>query len=376
MGEEQRADPDALLARVQREEREKRDGRGHLRVYLGAFPGVGKTFAMLSEAHRRKRYGEDVVVGFAETHGRRATAEQLEGLEVLPRKRIDYRGVVVEELDTDAVLRRRPAVILIDELAHTNVAGSDREKRYEDVELILDAGIDVVTTLNVQHLESLNDTIADITGIRVRETLPDSVLDEADEVILIDLTPEGARARLQHGNVYPPEQAKQALQGFFRPENLAALRDIALRRTTQEVDEQLEEYMRESSHKADLSEKLAVLVDESAAARTLLRHAWRLASGLDAELLVIYFRRERTEEQERDLARVLELAEDLNGRIYPFEGEDAAEALASFVSTESVSHVVLPRERRRTVGGLVRATLADRLIERAPEVNVHLPAAS
>ncbi|HWC31245.1 MAG TPA: sensor histidine kinase KdpD, partial [Dehalococcoidia bacterium] len=291
---QERPDPDAILARIQREEREQqKTGRGHLRIYLGAFPGVGKTFAMLNEAHRRQRYGEDVVVGFAETHGRRSTQAELEGLDVLPRKRIDYRGVVVEELDVDAVLERRPQVCLVDELAHTNVAGSEREKRYEDVEVILDAGIDVVSTLNIQHLESLNDMIADITGVRVRETIPDSVLDEADEVILIDLSPEGARARLQHGNVYPPEQAKQALESFFRPENLAALRELALRRTTQEVDEQLEEYMRESERKTGLTERVLVLVDDNPASRALLRHGWRLAQGLDAELLIAYFRADR-----------------------------------------------------------------------------------
>lgn len=373
---QERPDPDALLARIQREEREQRKGRGHLRIYLGAFPGVGKTFAMLNEAHRRQRYGEDVVVGFAETHGRRSTEEQLQGLEVLPRKRIEYRGVVVEELDVDAALERHPQVCLVDELAHTNVAGSEREKRYEDVEILLNAGIAVVSTLNVQHLESLNDTVAAITGIRVRETIPDSVLDEADEVILIDLSPEGARARMEHGNVYPPEQARQALESFFRPENLAALRDLALRRTTQEVDEQLEEYMLESSRKTDLTERVLVLVDETPASRPLLRHAWRLAQGLNAELLIAYFRRDRSDVAEKDLARVLELAEDLNGQIFPLEGVDEAVALAGFLTAEGVHHLVLPRELRRPVAGFVRASLADRIVASTPEVNVHLPSVS
>jgi two-component system sensor histidine kinase KdpD len=374
---QERPDPDAILARIQREERAQQEaGRGHLRIYLGAFPGVGKTFAMLNEAHRRQRYGEDVVVGFAETHGRKSTQEELEGLEVLPRKRIDYRGVVVEELDVDAVLERHPRVCLVDELAHTNVAGSQREKPYEDVEVILDAGIDVVSTLNIQHLESLNDTIAGITGVRVRETIPDSVLDEADEVILIDLSPEGARARLQHGNVYPPEQAQQALESFFRPENLAALRELALRRTTQEVDEQLEEYMLESKRKTDLTERVLVLVDHESASRALLRHGWRLAQGLDAELLIAYFRTERSEAQERELARTLELAEDLNGRICPLQGDDMATALAAFFKAEGVHHAVLRREAHRGLGGLLRSSLQDRLMTLAPDVNLHLPAAA
>jgi two-component system sensor histidine kinase KdpD len=274
----------------------------------------------------------------------------------------------------DAVLKRRPQVCLVDELAHTNVPGSEREKRYEDVEVILNAGIDVVSTLNIQHLESLNDTIAAITGIHVRETVPDSVLDEADEVILIDLSPEGARARLQHGNVYPPEQVKQALESFFRPENLAALRELALRRTTQEVDEQLEEYMRESKHKTDLAERVLVLIDEDPVSRALLRHAWRTAQGFDGELFVAYFRGDRGEAQERELARTLELAEDLNGRIYPIEATDYAAALSAFLKAEGIHHVVLRREGRKGLGGLLRSSLAERLMTLAPEVNIHLPA--
>jgi two-component system sensor histidine kinase KdpD len=373
---QERPSPDALLAKIQREEREQRkSGRGHLRIYLGAFPGVGKTFAMLNEAHRRRRYGEDVIVGFAETHGRKSTELELEGLEVLPRKRIDYRGVVVEELDVDAVLERHPQVCLVDELAHTNVAGSEREKRYEDIEVLLDAGIDVVSTLNVQHLESLNDTIAGITGVRVRETIPDSVLDEADEVILIDLSPEGARARMGHGHIYPPEQAKQALESFFRPENLAALRELALRRTTQEVDEQLEEYMRESKHKTDLAERVLVLVDHDSVSRALLRHGWRLAQGLDAELLIAYFRKDRSQEEERELTRTLELAEDLNGRICQLEGEDRPVALAAFLRAEKVHQVVLRREKRRGLGAILRPSLADQVMALSPEVNFYLPAA-
>jgi two-component system sensor histidine kinase KdpD len=317
------------------------------------------------------------VVGFAETHGRKVTEQELAGLEVLPRKRIDYRGVAVEELDVDAVLERRPQVCLVDELAHTNVAGSEREKRYEDVEVILDAGIDVVTTLNVQHLESLNDTVADITGVRVRETIPDSVLDEADEVILIDLSPEGARARLQHGNVYPPQQARQALESFFRPENLAALRELALRRTTQEVDEQLEEYMRESTRKTDLMERVLVLIDHDSDSRTLLRHGWRLAQGLDAELLIAYFRAERTEAQERELARTLELAEDLNGRIVPLEGDDRMVAVAALLGGEGIHHLVLEREGRRSfLKRLLYPTNEERLMRLAPTVYLHLPGSS
>jgi two-component system sensor histidine kinase KdpD len=370
---EERPDAEAILARIKREEREQQKA-GHLRIYLGAFPGVGKTYAMLSEAQRRMSYGEDLVVGFVETHGRTSTAAMVEGLEVIPRKRIEYRGVIIEEMDVEAILRRRPAVCFVDELAHTNAAGSEREKRYEDVQVLLNAGIDVVTTLNIQHLESLNDTIESLTGVQVRETLPDAVLDEADEVILIDLSPEGARARMQHGHIYPPEQARTALEHFFRPENLAVLRDLALRRTTQEVDEQLEEYMLESKHRTDLAERVLVLVDEDPASRPLLRHAWRTAQGFDAEFLAAYFRGERSEAQERELARTLELAEDLNGRICPLEGLDRPAALSAFLKAEGVHHVVLRREGRKGLLNLLRPSLADRLMKRSPDVNIYLPA--
>jgi two-component system sensor histidine kinase KdpD len=372
MSEDNRPDPDALLARIQREEREREHLRGRLRIYLGAFPGVGKTYAMLSEAQRRKLYGEDVVVGFVETHGRRATATALEGLDVVPRKRIEYRGVAVEEMDVDAILRRRPAVCLVDELAHTNVAGSEREKRYEDVQVLLEAGIDVVSTLNIQHLESLNDTIQSLTGVRVRETLPDSVLDEADEVILIDLSPEGARARMEHGHIYPPEQARAALENYFTPENLAVLREMALRRTAEEVDEQLEGYMREMARKTEVGDRILVLVDEQASSRALIRHAWRLAQGLNGELMVAYLRTDRPEAAERDLARNLELAEDLNGRILPLEASDWKQALPPVLKVENVNHVVMRNTRTGLLSRVLGRALSEELAEKVPGLSVYL----
>jgi two-component system sensor histidine kinase KdpD len=368
----QRPDANAWLARAKREER-KTSGRGSLRIYLGAFAGVGKTYAMLNEAQRRKNYGEDVVVGFVETHGRKQTEGMVHGLDVIPRKRVEYRGVTIDEMDVEAILRRRPAVCLVDELAHTNAPGSEREKRYEDVEELLEAGINVVSTLNVQHLESLNDTVESLTGVRVRETLPDAVIDDADELILIDISPEAARARMEHGNIYPPAQAQAALQSFFRPENLAALREIALRRTAQEVDEQLDEYMRESAkQRVDVEEHVLVLVDASTFSRTLIRRGWRIAQGLRADLLVAYLRREMSEREQTDLARTLELAEDLNARVFPLDAVEEAAALQGFIAAEGVNHLVLKHRRRGSLARLFRRSLADQLMLALPTLDVHL----
>lgn len=371
---EERISPEAMLARAKRDERAA-SGRGRLRIFLGAFPGVGKTYTMLNEAHRRRSYGEDVVVGFVETHGRRATQAMVEGLDVLPRKRVEYRGVVVEELDVEAVLHRRPAVCLVDELAHTNAPGSERQKRYEDVEVILEAGINVVTTLNIQHMESLNDRIQALIGVRVRETIPDRIVDDADEIILIDLTPEGARARMEHGHIYPPAQAAAALENFFKPENLAALRELALRRTAQEVDEQLEEYMRESAkQRVEVEEHVLVYIDPTVFSRTLIRRGWRIAQGLRADLLVAYLRRDMNEQEQTELARTLELAEDLNARIFPLDAEDEAVALQSFIAAEGVNYLVLPHRGRGGLARLLRRSLADQLMLAVPGLDVHLVA--
>ncbi len=363
-----RPDPDAILRRIKAQEPGERH-RGTLRVYLGAFPGVGKTYAMLNEAHRRRTYGEDVVVGIVETHGRANTAAMLEGLEVLPRRQIEYHGRQIEEMDVEAILRRQPAVCLVDEIAHTNPPGSEREKRYEDVEVLRDAGVNVVATLNVQHLESLNDTVESITGVRVRETIPDSVLDEADEVILIDLSPEGARARLQHGHIYPPEQARLALERFFRPENLAALRELALKRTAQDVDERLEDMMREAARPSE--EKLLVLIDEKPESRTLIREAWRLAEALHAELLVGYVEKDLAEQAKRDFAKTLELAEDLNGRIIPLATTLPKEIVA-LASKEQVAHVVLRASPRRVLRGSFQESLLEAVRTSGTSIQTHI----
>src|SRR5437588_3348823 len=262
---------------------------GRLRVYLGAVAGAGKTYTMLNEGHRRESRGADVVVGYVETPARPQTQAQSGDLEIVPRKKVTYRGVTLEEMDTEAIIARHPKVALIDELAHTNVPGSKHAKRYQDVQEILDAGIDVVTTLNIQHLESLNDLVASITGIRVRETLPDKILDQADEVELIDISPQALRQRMKHGNIYPPERIDMALDHFFREGNLTSLRELALRRTAEKTESQLQEYMTE--HKIDklwsASERVLVGFDARPHSRQIIRDAWRLAHGLHADLIAV-----------------------------------------------------------------------------------------
>src|SRR6266700_1777335 len=263
--------------------------RGRLRVYLASAAGAGKTYTMLNEGHRRENRGTDVVVGYVETHGRPMTQAQLGDLEVTPRKKISYRGVTLEEMDTEAIIARHPKVALIDELAHTNVPGSKHPKRYQDVEEILDAGINVITTLNIQHLESLNDLVASITGVRVRETLPDRILDQADEVELVDISPYALRQRMRHGNIYPPDRIEASLNNFFREGNLTALREMALRRTAEKTEAQLQQYMTEHGINElwPASERVLVGFDARPHTREVIRDAWRLAHGLHADLIAV-----------------------------------------------------------------------------------------
>src|SRR5262245_30107353 len=266
---DRRPAPEALL------EEASREARSRLKVFVGAAPGVGKTYAMLQAARERRRDGEDIVVGVVETHGRAETEALLQALEVIPRKRLEYRGQTLAEMDLDAVLARRPEVVLVDELAHTNAPGSRHPKRWMDVEELLDAGIDVYTTVNVQHLESLNDVVAQITGVRVRETVPDRILDRADEVKLIDLSPEELIQRLQEGKVYVPEAAERALRNYFQPANLTALRELALRETAEHVDEQMQAHRRARapSDTWAVSERVLVAVSGSLLSERLVRAA-------------------------------------------------------------------------------------------------------
>ncbi len=364
---------DEMLARLRAEQPA---GRGRLRVYLGMAPGVGKTYTMLEEAHRRHDRGTDIVVGFVEPHGRRLTEALLDGLEVLPRRRVEYRGIVVEEMDPDAVIARHPAVALIDELAHTNVPGSPREKRWEDVEVIRDAGIDVISTCNVQHVESVADAVETIIGIQVHERLPDEVIRTADEIELVDMSPHALRQRMRHGNVYPPDRTVVALERFFTEPNLAALRDLTLRFVATRADEQLDEIATEQGLErlGTVTERVMVVVDERAVTRRALRRGAALASAMHAPLLALSVVTPKVErlpfDGERDRRGVLDYAEDLGAEVIRAESDDLATAIERVVRDRRVTHVVLAHTTRRPVERLLRRSLVDELLTAMPDIEI------
>ncbi|MGA7988514.1 MAG: hypothetical protein WCB51_08975 [Candidatus Dormiibacterota bacterium] len=343
-----------------------RVGRGHLRVFLGATPGSGKTFAMLREAHDRRSQGEDVVVGYVETHGRKLTEQAIGSLEVVPRIQIEYRGKVMEEMDVDGILARNPQVVLVDELAHTNVPGVRHVKRYQDVEELLDAGIDVVTTLNVQHLESVKDLAEHITGIPVRETLPDQVLDNADEIQFIDISPEALRKRMRHGNIYAAEKVDTALANFFRPGNLAALREIALRLVAQTVG-------RARGAVRPAPQDVLVAVSGRSSSGPLIRRASRLARRFGGFCTVLVVLDRRDEETERGRAKSRELAELLQCGFIERSGR-ISDSVIAVAHELAVQHVVVGGAEHQGVRGRLRRGLVDRLITELPDVSVHVVA--
>jgi two-component system sensor histidine kinase KdpD len=365
---------DEMLARVREE---TGTGRGSLRVYLGMAPGVGKTYKMLEEAHRRLERGTDIVVGYVEPHDRPRTVALLDGLEVVPRQRIEYRGVVVEEMDTDGLIARKPTVAIVDELAHTNVPGSPRAKRWQDVELIRDAGIHVISTCNVQHLESVADAVATITGAPVNERLPDEVLDDADEVELVDMSPHALRQRMKHGNVYPPDRAQVALDRFFTEPNLMALREIALRFVAQAVDEDLEEISpRTTRVSRAVSERVAVAVDDTPLSRTALRRGASLASALHVPLLAIVVEtpdaERRSFDRARDLRENLDYADDLGADMVQVEAGDVATGLADVARERRATHLILPHREQRTVAGFRHPSVAEEILRKMPGIEIHL----
>ncbi|MFT0171551.1 DUF4118 domain-containing protein [Paraburkholderia mimosarum] len=371
-----RPDPDELLDRLQRDEEKRR--RGKLKVFFGASAGVGKTYAMLQAARRRAEEGVDVVVGIVETHGRSETAALTSGLEVMPRQRIAYRGRVLEEFDLDAALARKPQLVLVDELAHSNVAGARHMKRWQDVYELLDGGIDVYTTVNVQHLESLNDVVGQITGIRVWETVPDRVFDGADEVTLVDLPAEELLDRMRDGKVYMPAQAERAVRNFFRKGNLIALRELALRRTADRVDAQMREYRADRSiqHVWQARERLLVCVGPGAEANALVRAAARLAASLKADWIAVYVETPRLQRlpdavRERTLG-ALKLASELGAETATLAGADAATTLVGYARLRNVSKLVAGGSLRTGISRWLKRSFGERLAEKAGDVDLTL----
>jgi two-component system sensor histidine kinase KdpD len=363
---------DAMLARI------RLDGvgpRGRLRVYLGMAPGVGKTYRMLEEGHRRLDRGTDVAVGFAETHQRAVVSRLLDGIEVVPRRRIEYRGVVVEEMDIDALLERRPTVALVDELAHTNVPGSDNEKRWQDVDQILESGIHVVSTLNVQHLDSVADAVATITGAPVNERLPDAFLERADEIELVDMSPHALRQRMKHGNVYPSGRAEVALEKFFTEANLTALRELALRFVARRVEGQLEDTS--AARRLDLvTERVVVLIDGSPASARAIRRAADLAGVMHAGLLAVVVETPEMErlsyDRARDLQEAIDDAVDLGAQLVRIEAKDTVTGLVDVSRSRGAKHVVIAHAPTKGLSRLRGPSLLDQLLEHLPELEVHV----
>lgn len=345
---DQRPNPDALLDKIQREEEKAQ--RGKLKIFFGASAGVGKTYSMLSAARQLRAQGRDVVVGIVETHGRAETMALLDGLEVLPLKEIEYRGKILREFDLDGALKRRPALILVDELAHSNIQGSRHPKRWQDIEELLAAGIDVLTTVNVQHLETLNDIVGSITGIRVQETVPDKVFDQADEVVLVDITPDELLQRLKEGKVYLPQQAEGAIRNFFRKGNLIALRELSLRRTADRVDDQMRTYRQEQSIEAvwQTKESLLVCVGPNPGAEKIVRSASRIATQLGVEWHAVYVetpRLQRLPEIERErILRSLRFAHELGAQTATLAGHDAAQTAVDYARSHNLTKIVVGRD--------------------------------
>ena len=367
--DERRPEPEALLAEAAKE------GRGRLKVYLGMAPGVGKTYAMLEGARRLKADGCDVVVGIVETHGRAETEALLAGLEILPRREVQYRGVTLNEFDIDAALARRPRVLLVDEFAHTNAAGSRHPKRWQDVEELLRAGVDVRTTLNIQHLESLNDVVARITGVKMQEVVPDKVLDMADDIELIDLTPQELLERLDAGKVYVAQLAGRARESYFRPGNLSALRELALRRTADRVDEQMLDYMKSRAIEGPwpVTERLMICVGPDRSGSAVVRAGHRLAEQLKAPWSAVYIEHIGSAgTQEASVAEALSLAERLGGRAERLTGTDLPGELLRHAKKNNVTQIVIGRGRASRLKEALGRSLAQALVRRSDGISIHV----
>ena len=360
--------------------------RGNLKVFLGMAAGVGKTYRMLQEGRAEAEDGRDVVVGFLEPHGRDETIEQVGDLESVPRRQVRYRDTILEEMDLPAVISRAPDLALIDELAHTNAPGLEHEKRYEDVQDVLEAGIDVYSTVNVQHLESLNDSVCELTGVRVRETMPDAVLNDADEVVLMDLTPEALLDRLREGKIYPAERIDSALNNFFRIENLAALREVALRQVAQEVESkrmvkeplgQREDRLADSAATQAVGERLLALIKPTPRAQRLVRRAFRSAQRLGADLDLLWVKKpgyRPTPEEQNQLDGIGRVAAVLGAHLLVEEGDDLAQTVKEVAEEKGSTYVLIGTPKPRTGLDRFRPSVVSRLIENLPGVDLRVVA--
>jgi two-component system sensor histidine kinase KdpD len=364
---------DALLARI------KEKNRARLRIYIGAAPGVGKTYEMLQEAHALRARGLDVVIGYVETYGRRDTEAQLKDLETIPRRKVEHRGVTLDEMDVDAIIKRHPQICIVDELAHTNVPGSRHDKRYEDVLDLLDAGIHVMTAVNIQHLETLNDAVARATGVRVRETIPDTFLDRADEIINVDVTVEELRNRLREGKIYRPEKVEQALSNFFRKGNLSTLRELALRAVADEVGEKAASYRaREGLEPALIPERVMVCMSSNALAPRVIRTGSRIAGRLGSRWYAVYVetpseRGDRINPRDADaLQQNIKLAETLGATVVRVKADKPADGLIAFAQREGVTHVIFGQSARTRWELLLRGSTLDRFLSAVPDAAVQV----
>jgi two-component system sensor histidine kinase KdpD len=350
--------------------------QGTFKLFLGYAPGVGKTYSMLSEAIRRASRGEDVAIGVVESHGRKATAELAAKLERIPMRKLEYKGTVFDEMDVDAVLARRPAVVLVDELAHTNIEGSKHPKRYEDVMELLDAKIDVLSTMNVQHIESLGPTVQQISGVQVRETVPDWVMQRVDEIVLADLTPQALQNRMSRGDIYPLDRAQRALAHFFRPGNLIALRELALRQVTRVVDRNLDAYLdKDGAQPAHtVRERIGVCVSSNPAAQYLIARGSRMAQAIGGELYVFYIDvgRDSSPEDQRTLAENIRFAENLGAKVVRCVGSSVAEGVSQFVREHHITQVIFGRSARTGWQRYLYLSAIHRFLRDSPSIDVHI----
>ena len=365
-----RPTPEEVLTRVMREE--KRQKRGRLKIFLGFAAGVGKTYEMLTEANRRKQRGQEVVIGYVETHTRKGTEEQIGTLETIPRKNVTYRDTTFEEMDTEAILARHPQWVLVDELAHTNVPGSERAKRWQDVEILLEAGINVLSTLNVQHLESLNDIVHDITGIWVRETVPDRIVQAAEEVVMVDITPRALIHRLERGEIYANDKVHQALGNWFREGNLNALREIALREIAHEVEEEVTEYRRDRRVQEPwmTHDRIMVCISPDRSSMRLLRRGWRVAQRLHGDIVAVYVEQHPPTEAEQQILRNdFALADRLHISVVTLHG-DVANEIIRYAHENRITQIVIGHSDRTRWQEFVRGSIINRLTQALRSVDI------